>query len=101
MTPEGLTTPTTVAGWLRLRLRNGEGLTAPYARRWEAGGCTPTHSLWEWPSDRLHTLGSRLLSLGHPVFGIADGVVVDCRARRSSSPPTEATPEMAHRTRIA
>ena len=77
MTSEALTTPASVAGWLRLRVRNGEGLTFPYARRWHVGGCTPTHSLWDWPSDRLTTLGSGLLSLGHPVYGSTDAVIVD------------------------
>jgi hypothetical protein len=77
MTSEALTTATAIADCLRLRIRNGEGLTAPYARRWEVGGRTPTHSLWDWPSDRLATLGSGLLSLDHPVYGIADAVVVD------------------------
>jgi hypothetical protein len=77
MTSEALTTPAAVADWLRLRIRNGEGLTAPYARRWDVGGCSPTHSLWDWPSDRLTTLGSGLLSLGHPVYGVTDAVIVD------------------------
>jgi hypothetical protein len=77
MTSQALTTSTAIADWLRLRIRNGEGLTAPYARRWEVGGCTPTHSLWDWPSDRLTTLGSELLLLAHPVYGIEDAVIVD------------------------
>ncbi len=77
MTSERLTTTTSIADWLRLRVRNGEGLTAPYARRWDVGGCSPTHSLWDWRTDRLAILGSSLLSLGHPVYGIKDGVIVD------------------------
>jgi hypothetical protein len=77
MTSDALTTSTAIANWLRVRVRNGEGLTAPYARRWEVGGCSPTHSLWDWPSDRLATLGTGLLSLGHPVYGIEDAVIVD------------------------
>jgi hypothetical protein len=77
MTSEALTTPSAVAEWLRRRVRNGEGLTAPYARRWDVGGRTPTHSLWDWPSDRVITLGVGLLSLGYPLYGTADAVIVD------------------------
>jgi hypothetical protein len=76
MTSEALTTSTAIADWLRVRVRSGEGLAAPYARRWEVRGCTPTRSLWDWPSDRLATLGADLLSLGYPVYGIDDAVTV-------------------------
>jgi hypothetical protein len=76
MTSEALTTSTAIADWLRVRVRSGEGLAAPYARRWEVRGCTPTHTLWDWPSDRLATLGADLLSLGYPVYGIEDAVTV-------------------------
>ena len=74
---EPLTTPTEIADWLRVRIRKGEGLTFPYARRWDVGGCEPTHSLWDWRTDRLTILGSGLLSLGHPVYGTNDAVIVD------------------------
>jgi hypothetical protein len=77
MTSEALTTPTAIADWLHARVRKGEGLTAPYARRWDVGGCTPTHSLWDWRTDRLMILGSGLLSLGHAVYGVNDELLVD------------------------
>jgi hypothetical protein len=74
---ERLTTPTELADWLRARIRKGEGLSAGYARRWDVRGCTPTHSLWDWRTDRLTILGSELLTLGHPVYGTNDAVIVD------------------------
>jgi hypothetical protein len=77
MPSEALTTATAIAGWLRLRIRKGDGLTAPYARRWDVGGCTPSHSLWDWPSDRLVTLGSGLLSLGQAVYGVSDEILIE------------------------
>lgn len=77
MTSEHLTTATSIADWLRARVRKGEGLTAPYARRWENGGCTSTQSLWDWPSDRIAALSSGLLSLGYPVYGTDDAVIID------------------------
>lgn len=77
MSPEQLTTETAIADWLRARVRKGEGLTAPYARRWDVRGCAPTHSLWDWRTDRLTILGSSLLALGYAVYGVNDELLVD------------------------
>jgi hypothetical protein len=98
MTSEALTTPTAIADWLRLRLRKGEGLSAPYARRWEVGGRVPTHSLWDWRTDRLVTLGSSLLSLGYAVYGINDELQIElpdrpARISADRSNPGDGPPE--------
>jgi hypothetical protein len=77
MTEDTLTSAPAIVEWLRTRMRKGEGLSLPYARRWEIAGRVATNFLWEWPADRLSDLGSALDSLGRPVSGTPDGVRVN------------------------
>lgn len=61
---------------LRVRMRRGEGLSVPYARRWEIGGCEPDRSLYDHPGDGLTVLGEGLSAFGRPVYTTADRLVV-------------------------
>ncbi|WP_236147691.1 hypothetical protein [Mycolicibacterium sp. CH28] len=76
-TSNELDSPDAIAMWIRHHLTKGEGMTRPYRRKWENGGCAPEASLWSWPSDRVATLAAGLASLGHPVFGADNGVIVE------------------------
>jgi hypothetical protein len=77
MTSVPLASPESIVDWFQKHMRKGEGLSAPYARRWELSGRAATNSLWDWPSDRLATLAELVFSLNHPVFGVDNGVLVD------------------------
>jgi hypothetical protein len=66
-----------IAEWLGSHLRKGDGLSRPYARRWENAGRAATKFLWAWPADRLSDLANSLNSLGRPVVGTPDGVRVE------------------------
>jgi hypothetical protein len=76
-----LTSAAAIGDWLRTHMRKGDGLSRPYARRWETAGRGPTHFLWTWPTDRLASLASALQDLGASVVGIRDGVRVDFPGR--------------------
>jgi hypothetical protein len=45
-------------------MRVGEGLSAPYARKWAIGGCEASHSLWSYPHDAISDFAGGLLQLG-------------------------------------
>jgi hypothetical protein len=72
-----LCSPTDVVDALKSRMRVGEGLTVPYARKWSIGGCEAAHSLWNYPHDAISDLARGLINLGAPVSAIDDSVVVD------------------------
>jgi hypothetical protein len=58
-------------------MREGQGLSVPYARKWEVGGCEPIHSVRSYPYDGLLVLGMGLSKLGHPVVAAFDALIVD------------------------
>ncbi|MBB3602528.1 hypothetical protein FHT40_002161 [Mycolicibacterium sp. BK556] len=72
----GLNSPDAIAAWLSGHLTKGEGMRRPYYRKWENGGCSPKHSLRSWRSDCVAILADGLASLGRPIFGSENGVIV-------------------------
>ena len=99
MTSDLLSSADAIDGWIKGHKTKGEGMTRPYSRKWENGGCSPSHSLRDWRSDRVRTLADGLASLDHPVSGVRDGVLVDVggisvrvsgdRSVRGEGPPEE------------
>ncbi|MHA0285657.1 hypothetical protein ACXYX3_04290 [Mycobacterium sp. C3-094] len=88
-----------VAQEFTARMRTGEGLSVPYARKWDVRGCRPKHSLWTYPHDALATLSSGLVLMEKPLVWkenavqIGDGldglwVGVD-RSIRGEGPPED------------
>jgi hypothetical protein len=69
--------PDAIAEALRNRMRVGEGLTAPYARRWAVGGCEATHSLWTYPRDAISDFANGLTELKVPVDTGDDAINID------------------------
>jgi hypothetical protein len=66
-----------IADALRSRMRRGDGLRVPYARRWEVGGCQAIHSVRSYPYDGLLVLGRGLSELNRrPVFAATDRLIV-------------------------
>lgn len=61
---------------LRERVRVGQGLSVPYARKWDVGWCTPKHSLWKYPHDPLRNFCSGLIALNRRLIWTADGLQV-------------------------
>lgn len=51
-----------ISASLRERVRVGQGLSVPYAREWDVGGCTPKNSLRESPHDALRSFCSVLIA---------------------------------------
>ena len=45
MNRDVLVLPSDIAHALRSRMRKGQGMTVPYARRWDIGGCEPTNTV--------------------------------------------------------
>ena len=93
-----LVSPESVAQKLNTTRHSGEGLSAPYARKWENAGCAPLHSLWTWPSDRVLDFSKGLLSLGAPITEDKSGVRIqigDATAYVSinRSAPGDGTPD--------
>src|SRR5690349_24137088 len=84
MTNSNLSQPQAVAEALRSRVLAGHGLSMPYARKWEIGGCEPIHSLWSRPYDGLAVLGAGLVDLDVPI-----GVVEDRKSTRLNSSHVE------------
>ena len=76
MTNSNLSQPQAVAEALRSRVLAGHGLSMPYARKWEIGGCEPIHSLWSRPYDGLAVLGAGLVDLDVPIGVVEDGLLV-------------------------
>ncbi|MGV9799587.1 hypothetical protein ACWDTP_16200 [Mycobacterium sp. NPDC003449] len=72
-----LTSVDAIGDALRQRMRVGEGLSVPYARKWSIGGCEPLHSLWGYPHDSLLDLSRGLSQLDVPVAATDDSVVIN------------------------
>ncbi|MEZ0358065.1 hypothetical protein [Mycobacterium sp. SA01] len=97
--PDQLVSAEAIEGWIKRHPTKGEGMTRPYNRKWENGGCRPSHSLRHWRSDRVKTLAEGIASLQHPVFGLSNGVLVNVdgvpvrvsgdRSDRGDGPPQE------------
>jgi hypothetical protein len=62
---------------LRNRMRVGEGLSAPYARKWAIGGCEASHSLWKYPHDAISDLANGLTELKVPLLAGNDAIIVN------------------------
>ncbi|GAY19015.1 hypothetical protein [Mycobacterium sp. shizuoka-1] len=99
MNSDQLSSLEAVEDWINSHPTKGEGMTRPYSRKWENGGCRPTHSLRHWRTDPVKTLASGLVSLGYSVVGVDNGVLVDVdglpvrvsgnRSVRGEGPPQE------------
>jgi hypothetical protein len=86
-----------IAAALWARVRKGDGLTVPYHRRWEVGGCEPDRSLKSYPYDGVGVLATGLKDLERPMFTAPDRIIVENWARscwvavdrstRSEGPP--------------
>ncbi|MEV3901201.1 hypothetical protein AB0K11_02665 [Mycobacterium sp. NPDC050551] len=70
-----------IAAALLARMRKGDGLSVPYHRRWEVGGCEPTRSLWSYPYDGVHVLAAGLKDIERPMFTAPDRIIVENWAR--------------------
>jgi hypothetical protein len=77
MNREELVLPSDIADALRARMRKGQGLTVPYARRWDLGGCEPIHRVKTYPYDGLLVLGTALWELGRPIVPVSDGLIIE------------------------
>ena len=65
-----------VRSQLRARMRVGQGLSRPYARKWDVGGCIPQHSLWRHRDDPLANLSKGLLAFKQPLMWAKDAVQI-------------------------
>lgn len=81
MTFNQLTQEADIAAALKAGVRKGQGLSVPYARKWEVAGCAAIHSLRSYPYDGLQVLSAGLLTLGYPIFRSANGLIVECPPR--------------------
>lgn len=77
MNRDYLAHPSDIADALRSRMRKGQGLSVPYARKWAIGGCEPIQSLRSYPYDGLLILGAGLSELGHTVVADPDGLIIE------------------------
>lgn len=98
MTPHTLSSPSEIGDWLRRHMRVGWGLSHPYVRSLQTANYLPKHSLFDWPTDRLETLGAGLIAAGYPVYPLDDGVEVKLPERAvevsvDRSIPGEGPPE--------
>ncbi len=73
--------PADFAEALRSRMRRGHGLSRPYARKWEVGGCEAIASLRDYPYEGLLVLGKGLSELRFTVFAVADRLIIDSSPR--------------------
>jgi hypothetical protein len=62
---------------LRNRMRVGEGLSMPYARKWAIGGCEASHSLWSYPHDAIADFADALMKLGMHARAEDDAISVN------------------------
>jgi hypothetical protein len=76
MTPD-LTGRDEIVEALRNRMRVGEGLSVPYARKWAMGGCEASHSLWSYPHDAISDFADGLAALKVPFYTTSDALVVE------------------------
>jgi len=82
MTASGeLNTSAGIASWIASHLTEGEGMRRPYKRKWENGGCIPAHTLGTRPSERVAALAGGLASLGRPLVGADNGIIVEIADR--------------------
>jgi hypothetical protein len=58
-------------------MRVGEGLSAPYARKWAIGGCEASHSLWSYPHDAISDFANGLAELKVPLLADNDAIIVN------------------------
>ncbi|MEX3644265.1 hypothetical protein [Mycolicibacterium porcinum] len=72
-----LTDAPSIRDALRQRMRVGEGLSVPYARKWSIGGCDPRHSLWSYPHDAILDFSTRLSLMGVTVLADDNSIIVD------------------------
>ncbi len=72
-----LNTHDEIVATLRNRMRVGEGLSAPYARKWAIGGCEASHSLWAYPHDAISDFADGLTELNVLVRTEGDTIVVN------------------------
>lgn len=77
MNPEELVHPSDIAEALRARMCKGQGLSVPYARRWDVGGCKSIHTVKSYPYDGLLVLGTALTELGRPILPAAEGLIIE------------------------
>jgi hypothetical protein len=70
-----------IAAALWATMRKGDGLTVPYQRRWEVGGCEPNRSLRSYPYDGVRVLATGLKDLERPMFTAPDRIIVEYWAR--------------------
>jgi hypothetical protein len=77
MNRDHLALPSDFADALRSRMRKGQGLSVPYARKWAVGGCEPIHSVKSFPYDGLLVLGKGLSELHHAVVAYPDGLIIE------------------------
>jgi hypothetical protein len=70
-----------IADALRSTMRKGDGLSVPYAREWQIGGCEPEHSLRTFPYDGVQILAAGLAGLDRSVYAAPDRVIVESWAR--------------------
>ncbi|BBY17201.1 hypothetical protein [Mycolicibacterium litorale] len=75
MSPQPFT-PADITDALVSRRRKGHGLSVPYARKWEVGGCQAVHSLHDYPYNGIDVLSEGLVRLGRPLFPTEYGVAV-------------------------
>ncbi|MCA4727114.1 hypothetical protein [Mycolicibacterium fortuitum] len=79
---EILTGDGAIADALRRRMRVGEGLSVPYARKWSVGGCDPTRSLWSYPHNAIRDFAAGLATLAAPVVAADDLITIGAGVAR-------------------
>lgn len=76
-----------ISASLRERVRMGQGLSVPHARKWDVGGCTPKQSLWDYPHDALRSFCSGLIAHGE----VSDTEVINRAAAANVAAITKAS----------
>lgn len=77
MSHERSTSESDIGAAIRSSMRKGQEPSVPYARRWELGGCAPTHSLRTFPYDGIQVLSEGVARLGWAVRGTGDGIILE------------------------
>lgn len=80
-TSDELNTSAGIASWIGGHFTEGEGMRRPYKRKWENGGCAPEYSLGTRPSERVARLADGLASLGRPIVGTDNGIIIEVAGR--------------------
>lgn len=68
--------PVAISAALRSTLRVGQDLSAPYARKWQVGGCEATNSLYTYPYDPLELFSTAISELDASVVTSVRGLTV-------------------------